>query len=79
FKLDVGRYPTTDEGLDALVKAPSGVRGWNGPYVKGDIPLDPWGRPYRYTLQNGKLEIVSLGADGAPGGEGEDADIRNQP
>jgi general secretion pathway protein G len=79
FKLDVGRYPTTDEGLDALVKAPSGLRGWNGPYVKGDIPLDPWGRPYRYTLQNGKVEIVSLGADGAPGGEGEDADIRNQP
>jgi len=79
FKLDVGRYPSTDEGLDALVKAPSGVRGWNGPYVKGDIPLDPWGRPYRYTLQNGKVEIVSFGANGAPGGEGEDADIRNQP
>jgi len=79
FKLDVGRYPSTEEGLAALVKAPSGVASWNGPYVKGEIPLDPWGRPYRYTAQGGKVEIVSLGADGAPGGTGEDADIRNTP
>lgn len=79
FKLEVGRYPTTEEGLAALVKAPPGLSSWNGPYIKGDVPLDPWGRPYRYTAQGGKIEIVSLGADGAPGGEGEDADIRNNP
>ncbi|TSE34061.1 type II secretion system major pseudopilin GspG [Tepidimonas taiwanensis] len=79
FKLDVGRYPTTEEGLQALVTAPAGVKVWNGPYIKGNVPVDPWGRPYRYTMQNGRIEIVSLGADGAPGGEGEDADIRNSP
>lgn len=79
FKLDIGRYPTTDEGLAALVKAPSGLPSWNGPYIKGEVPQDPWGRPYRYTAQGGKVEIVSFGADGAPGGEGEDADIRNAP
>lgn len=79
FKLDVGRYPTTQEGLQALLKAPAGVVGWNGPYVKGELPMDPWGRPYQYTLRDGRVEILSLGADGAPGGEGENADIRNHP
>ena len=49
FKLDVGRYPTTEEGLDALVKRPGSVNGWSGPYLKGGVPSDPWGRPYKYT------------------------------
>ena len=79
FKLDVGRYPTTEEGLDALVKRPGSVNGWAGPYLKGGVPTDPWGRPYRYANPgpNGGIEILSLGADGAPGGEGENADVRN--
>lgn len=81
FKLDVGRFPSTEEGLTALNTAPSGLAGWNGPYVKGGIPNDPWGKPYKYSspAANGGVEIVSLGADGAPGGEGENADVRNKP
>jgi len=81
FKLDVGRYPSTEEGLDALVKRPGSVNGWTGPYLKGGVPTDPWGHPYRYANPgaSGGLDIVSLGADGAPGGEGENADIRNKP
>ena len=78
YKLDVGRFPTTEEGLDALAKKPATVAsGWNGPYLKGGVPADPWGKPYRYQSANGVVEIVSLGADGAPGGEGENADVRN--
>lgn len=79
FKLDVGRYPTTEEGLDALVKKPGSANGWTGPYLKGGIPSDPWGNPYRYENQgaSGGIEILSLGSDGAPGGEGEAADVRN--
>jgi general secretion pathway protein G len=81
FKLDVGRYPSSEEGLDALVKRPGNVNGWTGPYLKGGVPTDPWGRAYRYANPgpNGGIEILSLGADGAPGGDGENADIRNTP
>jgi len=81
YKLDVGRYPTTQEGLDALVRAPANVTGWSGPYIKGNLPNDPWGKPYAYTspTPNGGLQILSLGADGTAGGTGEDADIQNQP
>ncbi|GAB4090687.1 type II secretion system major pseudopilin GspG [Hydrogenophaga soli] len=80
FKLDVGRYPSTDEGLQALVSKPAAAAGWNGPYVKGGVPNDPWGKPYKYTspAAGGGVEILSLGGDGAPGGEGENADIKNQ-
>jgi len=78
YKLDVGRYPTNDEGLAALMKRPGNANGWAGPYLKGDdVPTDAWGRPFRYANQGGSLEILSLGADGAPGGEGENADVRN--
>lgn len=79
FKLDVGRYPSTEEGLEALVKRPGSVNGWNGPYLKGGVPSDPWSHPYRYANAGGAIEILSLGADGAPGGDGENADIRNTP
>ena len=81
FKLDVGRYPSSEEGLEALVKRPGNVNGWTGPYLKGGVPTDPWGRAYRYANPgpNGGIEILSLGADGAPGGDGENADIRNTP
>jgi general secretion pathway protein G len=79
FKLDVGRFPTGDEGLQALVRQPANAPGWNGPYLKGSsIPNDPWGRPYKYTYAGtGEPEILTLGADGAVGGEGENADVRN--
>jgi general secretion pathway protein G len=81
FKLDVGRFPISEEGLAGLSAKPANATGWNGPYIKGNVPNDPWGKPYKYTspVANGGAEIVSLGADGAPGGEGENADIRNQP
>ena len=79
FKLDVGRYPTAEEGLEALVKKPASATAWSGPYLKGGVPLDPWSRPYLYKSgPGGTLEILSLGADGAPGGDGENGDIRNK-
>lgn len=80
FKLDVGRYPTTEEGLDALIKRPPSANGWAGPYIKGELPKDPWGNAYRYANpgSQGAVEILSLGSDGAPGGEGEAADLRNK-
>lgn len=81
FKLDVGRFPTTKEGLDALTTKPGSVAGWNGPYIKGAVPMDPWGKPYVFNspAAAGGLEIVTLGADGVAGGDGENADIRNKP
>ncbi len=78
YRLDVGRYPTASEGLDALLEQPSGADGWNGPYVKkADSLVDPWGNPYQYRIpgQNGDFDLYSLGADGSEGGEGEDADV----
>ena len=80
FHIDVGRYPTTTEGLAALTKPPGNIPGWNGPYLaKGDVPLDPWGRPYLYESgQNGAaFAIKSLGADGKEGGTDENADVSN--
>ena len=79
FKLDVGRYPTNAEGLQALVSKPAAAGGWNGPYLKGSLPNDPWGNAYHYANPgpNGGLEILSLGADNAQGGDGENADVRN--
>ena len=80
FKLEVGRYPTTQEGLQALVSAPPGVTNWNGPYwKKTTIPKDPWGNDYRYAApgQHGAYDILSLGADGKEGGEGPNKDITN--
>lgn len=78
YKLDVGSYPTTEQGLNALVENPGDVQRWNGPYLKKNkIPLDPWNNEYRYTSpgEHGKFDIMSLGADGKEGGEGEDQDI----
>jgi general secretion pathway protein G len=81
YRLDVGRYPTTDEGLAALLVAPptAGAK-WNGPYLKKSVPPDPWGHPYQYKAPGTKaeFEITSLGRDGQPGGSGEDADITSQ-
>jgi general secretion pathway protein G len=78
YKLEVGRYPTSQEGLQALISAPAGVANWNGPYwKKSTVPKDPWGNEYRYASpgSKGPYEIVSLGADGKEGGEGPDKDI----
>jgi general secretion pathway protein G len=78
YKLDVGRYPTTEEGLNALIEQPSTTRVWNGPYLrKKKVPLDPWNNPYHYVSpgQHGKFDLWSWGADNAEGGEGEDTDI----
>lgn len=81
YRLDVGRYPTTEEGLGALLIAPpaAGTR-WNGPYLKKSVPLDPWGHAYQYRSpgSKGEYEIVSTGKDGQPGGSGENADISSQ-
>ena len=80
FRLDVGRYPSTEEGLAALLTAPaSASQKWNGPYLKKTIPLDPWGHAYQYRAPGakGEFDIISLGRDGQPGGTGEDADISN--
>jgi len=79
YKLDVGRFPSSDQGLDALVKNPGGASGWNGPYLKADVPMDPWKREYiyKYPGDRGELDIFTLGQNGTPGGEGEDSDVGN--
>jgi general secretion pathway protein G len=80
YRLDVGRYPNTEEGLAALLVAPASAAGkWNGPYLKKAVPPDPWGHPFQYRAPGpkGEVEILSLGRDGQPGGSGEDADITN--
>jgi general secretion pathway protein G len=78
YKLDTGLYPTTEMGLAALRVRPADVNNWMGPYMPQEIPVDPWGRPYayRYPGEHGdEPDIVCLGADGQPGGEGINADI----
>jgi general secretion pathway protein G len=79
YRIDVGQFPTIEEGLDALVKNPTANVKWNGPYLKKGIPLDPWGNPYHYvTPAKGKdFEIISYGKDGQSGGDRENADISN--
>lgn len=79
FRLDVGRYPTTEEGLNALREKPGNVTNWEGPYLPKAIPLDPWGFPYQYKSpgEHGAYDLFSYGADGAIGGEGNDKDIVN--
>ncbi len=81
FFLDVGRYPSAEEGLRVLIEEPEGVRGWGGPYIRQASSLiDPWGQPYSYRLLlggPGPFEIFSLGRDQKPGGEGEESDISN--
>ncbi|MEZ5584106.1 MAG: type II secretion system major pseudopilin GspG [Candidatus Competibacteraceae bacterium] len=78
YRLEVGRYPNSSEGLDALVQAPSGANNWNGPYLKkSTIPKDPWGNEYQYQSpgDHGAFDVYSLGADNAPGGDGENQDV----
>ena len=79
FRLDVGRYPTAQEGLAALLQRPFGVDRWDGPYLKkGIVPKDPWDRPYYYRSpgESGRpYDLLSYGADGAPGGDGDNRDV----
>jgi general secretion pathway protein G len=78
FHLEVGRYPTGDEGLEALVEAPPGAENWHGPYLKKKtLPKDPWGNDYHYNFpgDNGPYDLFSYGADNTEGGEGDNKDI----
>ncbi|MCK5541760.1 MAG: type II secretion system major pseudopilin GspG [Desulfobacterales bacterium] len=77
YRLDIGKYPTTDHGLKALRVKPDDMEKWDGPYLPKDIPADPWGNEYVYISpgEQGDFDIISMGADGNQGGEGEDMDI----
>ena len=80
YRLDAGRYPTPDEGLQALVKAPSSDPAWNGPYLADAAALnDPWGKPYMFKVpgDHGEVDVYTYGSDGAPGGSGEAKDVGN--
>jgi general secretion pathway protein G len=80
YRLEVGHFPTDDEGLQALVERPGHAEIWNGPYLKSrDSLIDAWGRPYIYHSpgQHGDYDLYTLGADGREGGDGEDKDITN--
>jgi general secretion pathway protein G len=81
FSFDIGRVPTSSEGLEALVRNPGNLESWKGPYLsnKAEVPKDPWGKPYIYRSpgQHGDYDLFSYGPDGVEGGEGENADIGN--
>ena len=79
YRLDVGRYPSTELGLKALVERPASEPKWSGPYLRKDVPPDPWGKPYVYKLpgEKGEFDLLSYGKDGQPGGTGENADLTN--
>ena len=80
YRLETGRYPSQEEGLDALINQPAGVETWNGPYVKKEAMLnDPWGRLYIYRIpgEHGNFDLYSYGADNVEGGEGENRDAVN--
>jgi len=83
YKLDTGGYPSTEQGLKALVTAPNGVKNWNGPYLKGEgIPNDPWDKPFHYRKPSERpahdYDLYTFGADNKPGGTGEDEDVFNK-
>ena len=79
YRLDTGRYPSTEQGLSALNTKPATEPKWAGPYLKKEVPPDPWGTPYAYKNpgEHGDYDLISYGRDGRPGGTGEDADITN--
>lgn len=80
YRLEVGRYPNSSEGLAALVEKPSAAKNWNGPYLKkGQVPVDPWGYEYQYRQpgEHGEFDLFSLGADNAGGGDGENQDVNS--
>lgn len=77
YRIDIGHYPTTEQGLAALVVTPADEKRWQGPYLEKQVPNDPWGRPYVYRApgQQGDFDLLSLGKDGMPGGDKENADV----
>jgi general secretion pathway protein G len=77
FRLDVGKYPTTEDGLKALREKPSGAEGWQGPYLPKEIPLDPWNNAYVYRCpgEHSEYDLISYGLDRVEGGEGENQDV----
>ena len=77
YRLDVGQYPATEQGLNALLVRPQGAGRWTGPYLQKAVPMDPWGRPYQYKSpgEHGDFDLFSFGRDGKVGGSGESADI----
>jgi general secretion pathway protein G len=79
YRIDMGRYPSAEEGLDALTNAPPNEPAWTGPYLKKAVPLDPWGHPYAFASPgtHSDVDIISYGKDGQPGGTGEQADVTN--
>jgi len=79
YRLDVGHYPSGEQGLAALMAQPAGEARWQGPYLKKAVPADPWGNAYLYSFpgEHGEVDLSSLGKDGQPGGTGEAADITN--
>lgn len=79
YRADVGRYPSSEQGLAALMTRPGNEARWAGPYLKRELPADPWGRPYLYKQpgEHGEVDISSLGSDGRPGGSGDAADVHN--
>lgn len=79
YRLDTGHYPSTEQGLKALITHPAGEQRWDGPYMKKEVPLDPWGQPYVFKSpgEHGDYDLLSLGKDGQQGGSGEAADITN--
>lgn len=79
YRIDTGRYPSTEQGLNALFIKPANEPKWDGPYLSKAVPLDPWGKPYiyRYPGQKAEYELFTLGKDGAPGGSGDAADVTN--
>jgi len=80
YRLDTGRYPSAEEGLKVLVERPASEPKWAGPYLRKDVPLDPWGKPYVYKTpgERWEYELVSYGRDGQPGGSGDNADITSR-
>lgn len=79
FRLDTGHFPTTEQGLPALITRPANESRWDGPYLKKDVPLDPWGNHYVYKMpgEHGDFDLLSFGKDGQSGGTAESADITN--
>lgn len=78
FRLDCDRYPTDEEGLQALRSAPGDVKNWRGPYLDRPLPPDPWGEPYIYEVNGDEIRVISYGRDKVPGGVDEDADIGDE-
>ena len=79
YRVDVGHYPSTEQGLAALNSKPADEARWDGPYLKKAVPNDPWGKPYQYRVpgEHSEVDLFSFGSDGVPGGTGEGADITN--